>query len=70
MIDCSDALEKYNVKKNRYQNRVPCEYSNNIKMLKLKFSFSIDNVSHACLRPSEILGTDYINASFVNARNN
>ena len=70
VIDCSDALEKYNVKKNRYPNRVPCEYSNNIKMLNLKFSFFIDNVSRARLRPSEVLGSDYINASFVDVRNN
>ena len=65
-LDTSNATSEPNTPKNRYQDKIPCEEAFKT-VTPLLASFLTDNHTPVHLRPSAVQGSDYINASFIDA---
>ena len=65
--DCSDALAECNKEKNFSINAIPCKICScilHVTILHVHIIFLVDN-KRVFLTPSKIVGSDYINASFI-----
>ncbi len=63
-VDYSNATSEPNTSKNRYQNKIPCISYINIYSMKMNL-FILDNHTRVHLRAAAAMGSDYINASFI-----
>ena len=69
-VDYTEAKASYNLSKNRCPDKLPSELSNTycmVALVSLKLR-NVDDVIRVGLNPTQVQGSDYINASFVQVR--
>ena len=69
-VDYTEAKASYNLSKNRYADKLPSELRNKsctVALVSLKLH-NVDDVTRVGLNPTQVQGSDYINASFVQVR--